>query len=425
MPPPGSRRPDNATYDAVASSLEGARDRAAPPHPNPGRPADLHRLNRTEYANAVRDLLGVEIDASSMLPPDAQAFGFDTNADALSIEPALVDRYLAAAAKIARLAVGDPAIRPTVERYTSVKGNASEQTWLWQTERLSEDFPLGSQGGIAASHYFPVDGEYILKVRLGRTYADVIRGLQVPSQIEIRVDGARVGQFRIGDSALARSDTDASARTDARDPVQEADDALKVRVPVKAGLRQVVASIVKSDRVKPEGLGPDRIPIWNRESDVPSAPISIASLLIDGPYNGRAPRDADSRRRIFTCQPSGQAEETVTASAGASARSRRSSPEVDANEAACATKILSQLARRAYRRPETPEDVRTLFGFYENGRAGRDFDAGIRAALERLLVSPDFLFRIEADPDRVAPGTAYGLSDTELASRISFFLWSS
>ena len=193
MPPPGTRRPDNATYDAVAAWLETELDRAAAAHPNPGRPADLHRLNRTEYANAVRDLLGVEIDAASMLPPDAQAYGFDTNADALSMEPALLDRYLTAAAKIARLAIGDPTLRPTFERYTAVKGNSNEQTWLWQTERLGEDFPLGSRGGIAARHYFPVDGEYVFKVRLARTYADVIRGLNVPNEIEIRVDGVRVG----------------------------------------------------------------------------------------------------------------------------------------------------------------------------------------------------------------------------------------
>ena len=150
----------------MAAWLETELDRAAAAHPNPGRPADLHRLNRTEYANAVRDLLGSEIDATSMLPPDAQAHGFDTNADALSIEPALLDRYLTAAARIARLAIGDPTLRPTFERYTAVKGNSNEQTWLWQTDRLSEDFPLGSRGGIAARHYFPVDGEYVLKVRL-------------------------------------------------------------------------------------------------------------------------------------------------------------------------------------------------------------------------------------------------------------------
>jgi hypothetical protein len=387
MPPPGTRRPDNATYDAVAAWLEAELDRAAAAHPNPGRPAELHRLNRTEYANAIRDLLGVDIDATVMLPPDAQAYGFDTNADALSMEPALLDRYLTAAAKIARVAVGDPTLRPAVARYTSVKGNSSEQTWLWQTDRLGEDFPLGSQGGIAARHYFPVDGEYILNVRLGRTYANVIRGLNVPSQIDLRVDGTRVGHFTIGG---------------VENPPQDADDALKVRVPLKAGLRQVVATILKSDGVKAEGLGPARIPIWNRESDVPSAPLSISSLLISGPYNGQVPQDSPSRRRIFVCRPAGKAD-----------------------EARCATQIFSTLARRAYRRPTTGEDIQTLLGFFESARTDGGFDAGVRAGLERLLVSPDFLFRIEADPDRLAPGAAYRLSDVELASRLSFFLWSS
>src|SRR5207342_2999817 len=223
MPPPGSRRPDNATYDEVAAWLETELDRAAVSDPNPGRPSELHRLNRTEYANAVRDLVDVEIDAASMLPPDTQAYGFDTNADALSMEPALLDRYLSAAAKIARLAVGDPTLRPAVARYTAVKGNANEQTWLWQTDRLGEEFPLGSKGGIAASHYFPVDGEYIFRVRLGRTYADVIRGLNVPTQIEIRVDGARVGRFTIGGPELAAADPD---RADPKNPLQNADEAL-------------------------------------------------------------------------------------------------------------------------------------------------------------------------------------------------------
>jgi hypothetical protein len=403
MPPPGVRRPDNPTYDGVATWLETELDRAAAAHLNAGRPADLHRLNRTEYANAVRDLLGVEIDASAVLPPDAQAYGFDTNADALSVEPALLDRYLTAAAKIARLAVGDPTIRPGFERYTAVKGNSNEQTWLWQTERLSEDFPLGSQGGIAARHYFPLDGEYVFKVRLGRTYAGLIRGLNVPTRIEIRVDGARVGQFTIGGGPeFFGSDRAASDGPEPKSPLQDADDALQIRVPVRAGLRQVVATMHKGGRIEPEGLGPDRIPIWNREGDVPSAPIAISSLLIGGPYDGRVPDDSPSRRRIFVCRPAGKAD-----------------------EAACAARILSTLARRAYRRPVTAEDTQTLVGFYDRARAGGDFDAGIRAALERLLVSPDFLFRIEVDPDNVPPGTAYRLSDVELASRLSFFLWSS
>ena len=353
MPPSGVRRPDNAAYDKAAAWLETELDRAAAVHPNPGRPANLHRLNRVEYANAVRDLLGVEIDAAAMLPPDTQAYGFDTNADALAIDPALLDRYLTAAAKIARLAVGDPTLRPSVERYTAVKGNTNEQTWLWQTERLGEDFPLGSQGGIAARHYFPVDGEYVLKVRLGRTYADVIRGLHIPNEIEIRVDGVRVGHFTIGGPDLGATDPDRPGSN----PLYTADDALQVRVPLKAGLRGVVATIVKSGRTSPEGLGPARIPIWNRESDIPSFPLSISSLLIDGPYDGRIPQDSPSRRRVFVCQPTSRIEET-----------------------ACVTRILSTLARRGYRRPATGEDVQTLLGFFKTARAAGNFDAAAASA---------------------------------------------
>ena len=419
MPPLNLPRPDNATYDAVATWLETELDRAAAARPNPGRPAAFHRLNRTEYANAVRDLLGVEIDPSSMLPPDAQAHGFDTNADALGIEPALLDRYLTAAAKIARVAVGDPTIRPAFERYTAVKGNSNEQTWLWQSERLGEAFSLGSRGGIAASHYFPVDGEYVFRVRLLRTYAGVIRGLNAPATIEVRVDGARVGQFTIGGGSA--------------EPRDDADDMLQVRAPLTAGLHQVLATIVKTEGIKAEGLGPARIPIWNREGDVPSAELAISSLLIGGPYNGRVPEDSPSRRRIFVClpraeskdRPASASDDTAPASAEASATSRRSSPEARASEDGCATKILSTLARRAYRRQPTSDDVQTLIGFFQRERADRGFDNGIRAAIERLLASPDFLFRIEADPDTLPPGTAYRLSDVELASRLSFFLWSS
>jgi len=291
MPPPGLKRPDNATYDAVSHWLEEELDRAAVARPNPGRPADLHRLNRGEYANAIRDLLGIDVDAAALLPPDAQAYGFDTNADALSMEPALLDRYLTAAAKIARIAVGDPSLAPTVERYTAVPGNANEQTWLWQTERLSEDFPLGSRGGIAARHYFPVDGEYDLRVRLARTYADVIRGLQTPSTIDVRVDGVQAARFTVGGP---------KAPTES----QDADEPLHVRVPVKAGSRQIVATILKTDGARAEGLGPDRIPIWNRDGDVPTFPLGISSLLVTGPYNGRVPESSPSRQRLFVCPPS-------------------------------------------------------------------------------------------------------------------------
>ena len=405
MPPSRSRRPDNHTYDAVSSWLENELDRAAAANPNPGRPADLHRLNRAEYANAVRDLLGVHVDGTLILPPDEQAHGFDTNADALSVVPALLDRYLTAAAKISRLAVGDPTLRPAFERYTAVRNNSNERTWLWQTERLGEAFPVGSRGGIAARHYFPVDGEYILKARLDKTYTGMVRGLNVPNDIEFRVDGARVGQFRLGGPELSAAAAKASSPdyADAGNPLFTADDGLEVRVPLKAGLHEVTITAVKSDAAKAEGLGPDRIPIWGHDYDGDiRAPLVFSVLLIGGPYNGQLPQESLSRRRIFVCTPSSASQEIP-----------------------CATKILSALAQRAYRRPSTKDDVDTLLEFYRAGRANGDFESGIRSAIERLLVSPDFLFRIEADPAGVKPGAAYRIPDIELASRLSFFLWSS
>jgi len=393
MPPPGIRRPDNATYDAVADWLETELDRAAATRVNPGRTASLHRLNRTEYANAVRDLIAVDVDAQAMLPPDEQAYGFDTNAEALAMQPALLDRYVAAAANIARRAVGDAKIPPAFERYGAIQGNSNEQTYLRQTERLTEDFPMGSRGGIAVRHYFPVDGEYVFKIRLQRNYESVIRGLNVANRFEIRVDGNRVGQFTLGGGGAA---------SQAKNFLYDSDEALQVRVPVKAGLRRVVATMLKSEDAEPEGAGPDRIPTWSRESDNAAAPAAISSLLVGGPYDAKVPQESPSRQLIFVCQPNDPNEETP-----------------------CATRILSRLARRAYRRAASDDDVQTLLAFYKQGRAAGSFDDGIRAALERTLVSPDFLFRIEADPAGVPPGQAYRISDVELASRLSFALWSS
>jgi mono/diheme cytochrome c family protein len=399
MPPPGIRRPDNATYDAVAGWLESEIDHAAATHVNPGRAASLHRLNRTEYANAVRDLIGVDVDPQEMLPPDEQAFGFDTNAEALAMQPALLDRYVSAAAKISRRAVGDPTILPAFERYGAIKGNSNEQTYLRQTERLDEDFPLGTRGGIAARHYFPVDGEYVFKLRLQRNYESVIRGLNVPNQIELRIDGKRVAQFKIGGGAAATLTPDSSVT--GKNPLYEGDEVLQARVPVKAGLRRVIATMLKVDDVEAEGAGPDRIPSWSRESDTPAAPAAISSMLVGGPYEARVPQDSPSRRLLFVCHPENAADETP-----------------------CATKILSKLARRAYRRTATDDDVQTLLAFYKRARTAGTFDDGIRAALERVLVGPDFLFRIEADPAGVTPGQVYRIPDVELASRLSFALWS-
>jgi mono/diheme cytochrome c family protein len=423
MPPPRSRRPDNHTYDAVSAWLESELDRASAANPNPGRPADLHRLNRAEYANAVRDLLGVQVDGTLILPPDEQAHGFDTNADALSVVPALLDRYLTAAAKISRLAVGDPTLRPAFERYTAVRNNSNERTWLWQTDRLGEEFPLGSRGGVVARHYFPVDGEYVLKARLDKTYTGMVRGLNVPNDIEFRVDGKRVGQFTLGGPELSAAAARATSAdyADAGNPLFTADDKLEVRVPLKAGLHEVTVTAMRTDASKPEGLGPDRIPIWGHDYDGDiRAPLVFSVLLIGGPYNGQVPQESLSRRRIFVCQPPPSREALRRGPAVASAEADGSRQET-----ACATKILSTLAQRAYRRPATKDDVQTLLEFYKTGRAEGTFEAGIRSAIERLLVSPDFLFRIEADPAGVKPGAAYRVPDVELASRLSFFLWSS
>ncbi len=391
MPPPKLPRPDNATYDTVAAWLESEIDRAAAAHVNPGRSASLHRLNRAEYANAVRDLIAVDVDPQAMLPPDEQAFGFENNAEALSMQPALLDRYVSAAAFIARRAVGDATIPPAFVRYGALKGNANDQTYLRQTDRLSEDFPLGSKGGVAARHYFPVDGEYVFKLRLQRTWSSEIRGLNAPNQFEIRLDGKRVWQGTLG-----------GGKAPSKTFLYDGDEALQARVPVKAGLHRVMATMLKTEDAEPEGPGPDRLPLFSRASDNPTSTIGIASLLIGGPYEGQVPADSPSRQLLFVCHPANGNDEIP-----------------------CATKILSRLARRAYRRPATEDDVQTLLAFYKRARASGSFDDGIHAALERVLVSPDFLFRIESDPAGAAPGSAYRVSDVELASRLSFFLWSS
>ena len=391
MPPPGIRRPDNATYDKVAGWLESEIDRAGAARVNPGRSPSLHRLNRAEYANAVRDLLAVEVDVQAMLPPDEQAFGFENNAAALSIEPALLDRYVSAAASIARRAVGDPAMPPAFVRYGALKGNANDQTYLRQTERLGEDFPLGSKGGVAARHYFPVDGDYVFKIRLQRAWDSVIRGLNVPTQFEFRLDGKRVAQFTLGGEK-------APPKTFQFD----GDEGLQVHVPVKAGSHQVMATMLKVADAEPEGVGPDRLPLFSRASDNPASPIAIAALLIGGPYDAKVANDSPSRERLFVCHPSEPADEIP-----------------------CATKILTRLSINAYHGQGAKDDVETLLSFYKRARAAGTFDDGIRAALERVLVSPDFLFRIEIDPPDAAPGSVYRISDFELASRLSFFLWSS
>ena len=402
MPPAGRPRPDAAGYAALTAWLEAALDRAAPGLTPAPRRFAVHRLNRVEYGNAVRDLLGVEVDTELLLPPDDDDEGFDNIADVLSVSPTLMERYLFAARRISQLAVGDPAVATAAEIYRVPEA-------LVQDDQVSDDLPFGSRGGVAIRHYFPVDGEYSIRIRLQRSFYDVIRGLgTVAHELDVRVDGALVRRFSVGGEHEGPKPPASHTGNTRGDRAWEtyshhADDNLVARVPVTAGQRVVGVSFVKRPAVAEGVLQPPRmLATFGASTDeMMDGNPAVRSVEIDGPFSGAAPRGTAARQRIFTCRP-----------AGGDA----------ADEARCAERILAGLARRAYRRPVTDRDVETLLAFYAGGRQAGGFDGGIQAALERMLVDPEFLFRIErgaadAGQDRIG--------DLALASRLSFFLWSS
>ncbi len=380
MPPEPMSRPDDPTYRALIAYLETALDQSAAARPNPGRPG-VHRLNRSQYANAVRDLLALEFDSASLLPADDSGYGFDNIGDVLTVSPLLLERYLSAAGKISRLAIGDPDISPTSTEYPVPPATV-------QTEREHGDLPIGSRGGIAIRHHFPLDAEYVIKVRAQRAKNGQILGLSERRQIDIRVDGARIQLFSLGGPGEADTEN-----IPGRDSVGELDDHLEVRVLLEAGPHLVAATFLK-DTVKPEGV----LDIIGDQAFFEG----VGSISIAGPYGATGPGDTPSRRRILVCRPSGPL-----------------------NEEACARQIVTTLARRAYRRPIHEEEIPSLLIPYEAARNQGGFEGGIRMALERILVSPDFLFRVEVDPQETPSGSAYRISDVELASRLSFFLWSS
>jgi hypothetical protein len=389
MPPPPARRPDRATYDRVAFDLESALDRAAGTQPHPGRSL-VRRLNRNEYANAVRDLLSLDVDVASLLPPDDSAFGFDNIADMLRMSPVLLERYLNAAGKISALAVGDLASGPGSETYR-VRQDLSQDQHL-------EGLPLGTVGGTLVRHTFPADGDYVFQLKLFRTNTDAARGLQYPHELEITVDGERVFLGIVGGDAdfraLYEASTEASNAIDAR---------LQVRVPVKAGPRMVGAAFLEKAPTLDTRLLRPYIRSSADTYDFTGRP-HISTLTVTGPFGATAAGDTPSRRRIFTCRPA----------AGSM------------NESECARRILSRLATHAYREPVTPEDLAPLLEFYQAGRRQGTFETGIQHALQRMLAGPKFVFRIERDASRGGgAGAAYRVSDYELASRLSFFLWSS
>ena len=395
MPPPGVPRPADEVLRGFTGFLETALDRAAAERPNPGRPM-LHRLNRTEYANAIRDLFHFEVDAATLLPPDDSAYGFDNVSDVLGVSPSLQERYLTAARKIGALAVGDIAMRPGSLTYRVPQD-------LSQNQHI-DGLPPGTIGGLQVRHYFPVDGEYDFQTKLYRTNLNIVRGLEYPSDFEVAIDGRAVHRGTIGGNedlaALFEKPTDTSDAVDAR---------MRVKVPVAAGSHDVTVTFIGNLPVKDT----QRLQLILRSSadnfDWSGRP-HIQTLAIAGPFTVTGPGDSPSRREVFVCRPSAASAPRKTA---------------DASETACAKRILGRIARRAYRRPVADTELRPLMQFFAEGRERGSFDAGIQRGIERILASPLFIFRVEQDPPRASAGTPYRISDVELASRLSFFLWSS
>ncbi|MEO8258004.1 MAG: DUF1592 domain-containing protein, partial [Acidobacteriota bacterium] len=387
MPPLPARRPDHATYQQLIRFIERELDRSAAAAPNPGRPV-LHRLNRAEYANAINDVLALDVDAASLLPPDDSAYGFDNISDVLGVSPSLQERYLTAARKISALAIGDPDVAPGSDTFV-IRQDLSQNQHI-------DGLPLGTVGGLLVRHTFPLDGEYTFQVKLYRTNLNIVRGLEYPHQMEFTVDGERIHLAAFGGkadlAALFEKPTDTGDAVEAR---------LRVRVPIKAGPHVVAVTFVQ----EPAVADTVRLQGYLRSSadnfDWSGRP-HMQTLAITGPFNPTGPGDTPSRRQIFTCRP---------ASAAA--------------EAACARQILSTLARRAYRKPVTDADLQPILSFYDTGRSRSGFERGIQMGLQRILASPQFMFRVERDPANSAPGAVYTISDVELASRLSFFLWSS
>ncbi len=378
MPPAGMPRPDERTYAAMVSSLETSLDSAAAARPNAGRTDTFRRLSRTEYRNAIRDLLGIDVEVASLLPNDESSHGFD-NATVGDLSPMLLERYLSAARKISRLALGSPSRSP---------GGATIvlPPDLTQEEHFDE-LPFGTRGGALVPYTFPLDGEYEIQLRLARDRNEHVEGMSEPHEVELTLDGGRARLFTVkpppgNDHYLVDKD-------------------LKIRIPVKAGPHALGVAFLK----KPSALlQTERQPYqahFNMDRH-PRIQPALYSISITGPYEAAGPGDTPSRRRILACRPA--------------------EPEV---EEGCAQRIFAALLRRAYRRPVSEADLQVPLKFYKDARAEGGFQAGIEMGLRAVLVSPEFLFRVEQDPAGVAPNTAYRVSDLELASRLSFFLWSS
>jgi Protein of unknown function (DUF1592)/Protein of unknown function (DUF1588)/Protein of unknown function (DUF1585)/Protein of unknown function (DUF1587)/Protein of unknown function (DUF1595)/Planctomycete cytochrome C len=393
MPPIGMPRPDEATYDATIVALEASLDRAAAANPNPGRTATLRRLTRTEYQNAIRDLLALDVDVASLLPADDSSYGFD-NVTVGDLSPTLLDRYVSAAEKISRVAVGRPSRSPGGDTIRIAPD-------LTQEEHVN-GLPVGTRGGAVVPYTFPLDGEYEIQIRLTRDRNEHVEGLTEPHDLELLLDRERVLVFTV-----KPPQREAGFSEDYQPSHDTIDQHLKIRVPVKAGPHALGVAFLKNPSALLETARQPYQAHFNSYRH-PRIQPAIYSISIIGPYEAKGPGETPSRRRIFVSRPA--------------------SPD---EEEGSAKRILAALMRRAYRRPISAADLQRPLALYREARAEGgpgspgNFDAGIEMALSAVLVSPEFLFRVEQDPPGVAPNTVYRISDLELASRLSFFLWSS
>ncbi|HTW64368.1 MAG TPA: DUF1592 domain-containing protein [Bryobacteraceae bacterium] len=388
MPPAGMPRPDAATVNQLASFLETSLDRAAAAKPNPGHAA-MHRLNRAEYANAIHDLLGLDVDATALLPPDDESSGFDNIADVLRMSPSLMERYLSASWNISREAVGNMNIAASTATYR-VRPDLSQDQHI-------EGLPLGTRGGILVRHYAPLDAEYIIKLRLWRNTFDLMRGMEDAHQIEISVDGNQVRLVTAGGHEDFLKMTANPGLFGA-----DLDKRLTIRLPLKAGPHVISASTILRSHAEKDDLVKPFLRTTIDGLDIMGDP-SVDRLTVEGPLNPTGPGETPSRAMIFIC-----------------------TPQNEKDDLPCARKIIAALVRRAYRRPIQDADLETPLSFYQRRRNSHgSFEAGIEAALQFILTSPEFLFRFEPDPADLAVGAAYPLGDVALASRLSFFLWSS
>jgi mono/diheme cytochrome c family protein len=389
MPPQGSPRPDQATMTGFLTYVTGSLDRAAAAQNNPGT-FQLHRLNRTEYKNAIRDLLGIEVDVTALLPPDSSEFGFDNIASVLKVTPALLERYLTAAVRVSDLVVGDKQAESVEEKFP-VRVDANQNGHV-------EGLPLGTRGGTLVHYNFPADGQYLLAAQLFRPVDNSdsgIEGQDRPHEFQILVDGELVHSALVGGEA----DNNASYRnlTGAREIVEAR---MRTQTFVKAGPHDIGFTFVERPARSMDIYQPNQ----RNSQDIHqgSERPKLVRATIEGPVSATGVSDSAIRRRLFTCKPASVADETP-----------------------CANQILSIVARRAFRRPVTAADMQPILAFYERGRKGADFETGIRQALPRILASPQFIFRTESDPVALPNGATHPVTDLELASRLSFFLWSS